>query len=89
MANVFSAAEIIDMGIAKEKKRRDFYGYAADKFKEKDVISVAVYFIMFTYTLSKLFVKYLKTGKTFPELDKILKKQSEIWRKEYSTNPPL
>ena len=37
MANVFSAAEIIDMGIAKEKKRRDFYGYAAGKFKEKDM----------------------------------------------------
>jgi len=37
MANVFNAAEIIDMGIAKEKKRRDFYGYAADKFKEKDM----------------------------------------------------
>ncbi len=37
MANVFSAAEIIDMGIAKEKKRRDFYAYAADKFKEKDM----------------------------------------------------
>ena len=27
----------IDMGIAKEKKRRDFYGYAADKFKEKNM----------------------------------------------------
>jgi rubrerythrin len=37
MANIFNAAEIIDMGIAKEKKRRDFYGYAADKFKEKDM----------------------------------------------------
>ena len=37
MANVFTAAEIIDMGIVKEKKRRDFYGYAADKFKEKDM----------------------------------------------------
>jgi len=37
MANVFSAAEIIDMGIAKEKKRRDFYAYAADRFKEKDM----------------------------------------------------
>lgn len=37
MANVFSAAEIIDMGIVKEKRRRDFYGYAADKFKEKDL----------------------------------------------------
>jgi rubrerythrin len=37
MANIFSAAEIIDMGIVKEKKRRDFYGFAADKFKEKDM----------------------------------------------------
>ena len=37
MANVFSAAEIIDMGIAKEKKRRGFYACAADKFKEKDM----------------------------------------------------
>ena len=37
MANVFNAAEIIDMGIAKEKKRRDFYGYAADKFNDKDM----------------------------------------------------
>jgi rubrerythrin len=37
MANIFTAAEIIDMGIEKEKKRRDFYGYAADKFKEKDM----------------------------------------------------
>jgi rubrerythrin len=37
MANVFSAAEIIDMGIAKEKKRRDFYAYTADKFKEGDI----------------------------------------------------
>ncbi len=37
MASIFSAAEIIDMGIAKEKKRRDFYGYAAGKFKAKDM----------------------------------------------------
>lgn len=37
MANVFTAAEIIDMGIAKEKKRRDFYGYAADKFNDKEI----------------------------------------------------
>ena len=37
MANVFTAAEIIDMGIAKERKRRDFYGYAADKFEAKDM----------------------------------------------------
>ena len=37
MANIFSAAEIIDMGIVKEKKRRDFYGFAANKFKEDDI----------------------------------------------------
>ena len=37
MSNVFNAAEIIDMGIEKEKKRRDFYGLAATKFKEKDM----------------------------------------------------
>lgn len=33
--NVFNAAEVIDMGIAKEKKRRDFYALAAKKFKDK------------------------------------------------------
>ncbi len=37
MANVFNVAEIIDMGIEKEKKRRDFYDYVATKFKEKDM----------------------------------------------------
>lgn len=37
MANIFTAAEIIDMGIDKEKKRRDFYGYVADGFKDKDM----------------------------------------------------
>jgi len=37
MANVFNAAEVIDMGIEKEQKRRDFYAYTAEKFKEKDM----------------------------------------------------
>ena len=37
MANIFNAAEIIDMGITKEKKRRDFYGLAAKSFKQKDM----------------------------------------------------
>ncbi|MFA6321310.1 MAG: ferritin family protein [Candidatus Omnitrophota bacterium] len=37
MPNVFNAAEVIDMGIEKERKRRDFYGYAAEKFAEKDL----------------------------------------------------
>lgn len=37
MANVFTAAEIIDMGIAKEKKRKQFYGYVAYKFKDKEM----------------------------------------------------
>jgi len=37
MPNVFNAAEAIDMGIEKEKKRRDFYALCALKFKEKDL----------------------------------------------------
>ncbi|MFA5143063.1 MAG: ferritin family protein [Candidatus Omnitrophota bacterium] len=37
MSNVFNAAEAIDMGIEKERKRRDFYGYVADKFREKEL----------------------------------------------------
>ncbi len=37
MANVFNAAEVIDLGIEKERKRRDFYAYAAEKFKDKNM----------------------------------------------------
>ncbi len=37
MANVFNAAEVIDMGIEKEKKRRDFYGAVAEKFTAKEM----------------------------------------------------
>ena len=37
MANLFNAAEIIDMGIEKEKKRRDFYGLVASKFTDKEL----------------------------------------------------
>jgi len=35
--NVFNAAEVIDMGIAKERKRRDFYTLVAKKFKDKEM----------------------------------------------------
>ncbi|MCM8790224.1 MAG: ferritin family protein [Candidatus Omnitrophica bacterium] len=35
MSNVFNAAEIIDMGIEKEKKRRDFYAFVSTKFNQK------------------------------------------------------
>jgi rubrerythrin len=35
--NLFNAAEVIDMGIAKERKRRDFYALVAKTFKEKDM----------------------------------------------------
>ncbi|MCX6350043.1 MAG: ferritin family protein [Candidatus Aureabacteria bacterium] len=31
MANLFSVAEIVDIGIEKEKKRRDFYGAVAER----------------------------------------------------------
>ncbi|MFC1509638.1 ferritin family protein [Candidatus Omnitrophota bacterium] len=37
MGNVFNAAEVIDMGIEKEKKRRDFYGLVAEKFNDKEM----------------------------------------------------
>lgn len=37
MANVFNAAEVIDMGVEKEKKRRDFYAAVAARFKEKEM----------------------------------------------------
>ena len=37
MSNVFNIAEVIDMGIEKEKKRRDFYGRVAESFKESDM----------------------------------------------------
>lgn len=37
MANLFNAVEIIDMGIEKEKKRRDFYGLVAERFEDKEM----------------------------------------------------
>ena len=37
MSNVFNAKEVIDLGIEKEKKRRDFYAFTAERFKEKDM----------------------------------------------------
>lgn len=35
--NIFNAPEIIDIGIEKEKKRRDFYGRVAEAFEDKDM----------------------------------------------------
>ncbi len=35
--NVFNAAEVIDIGIEKEVKRRDFYGLAAERFADKEM----------------------------------------------------
>lgn len=37
MGNLFNVAEIIDMGLEKEKKRRDFYALIAERFSEKDM----------------------------------------------------
>ena len=34
---IFDVAEVIDMGIEKEKKRRDFYGSVAEKFERKEI----------------------------------------------------
>ena len=49
MLNVFNAAEVIDMGIEKERKRRDFYGYAAKKFKMKDMKESVEKFLQTSY----------------------------------------
>lgn len=35
--NIFNSAEVVDLGIEKEKKRRDFYGMVAEKFENKDL----------------------------------------------------
>jgi len=35
--NIFSISEIVDLGIEKEKKRRDFYGLCAEKFNDKNI----------------------------------------------------
>lgn len=35
--NIFSMSEIVDLGIEKEKKRRDFYGMCAEEFDHKEM----------------------------------------------------
>lgn len=35
--NIFHIYEVVDLGIEKEKKRRDFYGLAAKKFTEEQL----------------------------------------------------
>lgn len=35
--NIFNMSEIVDLGIEKEKKRRDFYGLVAEKFSDKNM----------------------------------------------------
>lgn len=35
--NIFNMSEIVDLGIEKEKKRRDFYGLVAERFSGKDM----------------------------------------------------
>ncbi len=37
MGEIFHIAEVLDLGIEKEKKRRDFYALVAEKFQEKDM----------------------------------------------------
>ncbi|MFH1479557.1 MAG: ferritin family protein [Candidatus Omnitrophota bacterium] len=37
MSNLFNVAEVIDMGIEKEKRRRDFYALVAERFTNKDL----------------------------------------------------
>jgi rubrerythrin len=35
--NIFNIAEVIDMGIEKEKKRRDFYGLVAERSRDERI----------------------------------------------------
>ena len=35
--NIFNMSEIVDLGIEKEKKRRDFYGLVAERFSDKNM----------------------------------------------------
>lgn len=37
MSKIFNAAEVIDMGIEKERKRREFYALVAGSFKDKEL----------------------------------------------------
>lgn len=37
MVNIFNIAEVIDLGIEKEKKRRDFYALAAERLGDKEL----------------------------------------------------
>lgn len=35
--NIFNISEIVDLGIEKEKKRRDFYGLCAERLNDKNI----------------------------------------------------
>lgn len=61
MGNLFNAAEIMDMGIEKEKKRRDFYGLVARKFNEKEMKDLFTKLRDWEETHIKKFTE-LKTG---------------------------
>jgi rubrerythrin len=37
MTNIFNVAEVVDMGIEKEKKRRDFYALTAEQFEDEKI----------------------------------------------------
>ncbi len=39
MANILQPAEIVEIGIEKEKKRRDFYALAAEHFKDESELA--------------------------------------------------
>ena len=39
MANILQPAEIVEIGIEKEKKRRDFYALAAENFKDNEELA--------------------------------------------------
>jgi rubrerythrin len=40
MPNIFHISEVVELGIEKEKRRRDFYAMVAEKFKDADMHSL-------------------------------------------------
>jgi len=40
--NIFNIIEVVDLGIEKEKKRRDFYAAVAEKFKDNELHAIFI-----------------------------------------------
>lgn len=61
MMNIFHISEIVDLGIEKEKKRRDFYALAAEQFKEQKLKELFVHLRDWEETQIKKFTEIKDT----------------------------